>query len=227
MATISENITRINQAKVDIKNAIIAKGGTVADSDKINVYAQAIEALPSGDETIKGIIDRSITKCNIPQGTTSIGNYAFAECTALTSVTIPDSVTTISKLAFSTTGLTDIVIPDSVTTINDLAFYNCSGLTSVTIGNGVTTISDEAFTNCTSLTSVTIGNGVTRIGRRVFSNCSKLTTITIKATTPPVLYTDAIPDNVTAIYVPSDSVNAYKSKSEWNYHASKILAIQE
>ena len=228
MATISENITRINQAKVDIKNAIIAKGGTVADADKIDTYAQAIEALPSGDETVKGIIDKSITKCNIPQGTTSIGEYAFSYCTGLTSVTIPDSVTSIGKFAFSNcTSLTSVTIPDSVTSIDDYAFYDCSGPTSVTIGNGVTRIGDSAFNGCTSLTSVTIGNGVTHIRNRAFDRCSNLATITIKATTPPVLYTDAIPDNVTAIYVPSDSVNAYKSKSEWNYHASKILAIQE
>jgi hypothetical protein len=183
MATISENITRINQAKVDIKNAIIAKGGTVADSDKINVYAQAIEALPSGgdDETLKRIIDRSITKCNIPQGTTSIGGSAFNGCTSLTSVTIPDSVTTIGSFAF----------------------YECSKLTSVTIPDSVTTISGYAF-----------------------DVCSKLRTITVKATTPPSLSSNAIPSNVTTIYVPSSSVNAYKSASGWNSHASKIQAIQ-
>ena len=228
MATISENITRINQAKVDIKNAIIAKGGTVADSDKINVYAQAIEALPSGDETVKGIIDRSITKCNIPQGTTSIGDYAFTFCTSLTSVTIPDSVTSIGVSAFNNCSkLTSVTIPDSVTTISELAFDHCSKLTSVTIGNGVTRINFNAFSFCTSLTSVTIGNGVTRISNYVFSDCPRLATITVKATTPPTLGSDAIPNNVTAIYVPSGSVNTYKASSDWSSYASKIQAIPE
>lgn len=206
MATISENITRINQAKVDIKNAIIAKGGTVTDSDKINVYAQAIEALPSGDETIKGLIDRSITKCDIPQGTTAIGNSAFSNCSSLTSVTIPDSVTSIDSYAFSM----------------------CSHLTSITIPDGVTSINDYLFQHCKALTSVTIGNGVTSIAKSAFYGCSHLTTITVKATTPPSLRGSlSIPNNVTTIYVPSGSVNAYKSASDWSSYASKIQAIQE
>ena len=208
MATISENITRINQAKTDIKNAIIAKGGTVADADKIDTYAQAIEALPSGDgdETVKELIDRSITKCNIPQGTTSIGNYAFYSCTHLTSITIPDSVTS----------------------INGNAFQGCSGLTSITIPDSVTSIGGNAFYSCTSLTSVTIPDSVTSIGFFAFYGCSNLATITVKATTPPTLIdSSAIPDNVTAIYVPSDSVDAYKSTGGWRSYANKIQAIQE
>jgi hypothetical protein len=134
------------------------------------------------DETLKGIIDKSITKCDIPQGTTNIGKGPFIDCTALTSVTIPDSVTKIN---------------------------------------------DYAFQGCTALTSVTIGNGVTSIGKGPFSDCSNLATITIKATTPPKIDNPyVIPDNVTAIYVPSVSVNTYKSANGWYRHSSKIQAIQ-
>jgi hypothetical protein len=254
MATISENISRINKAKTDIKNAIIAKGGSVADSDKIDTYATAIEALPSGgggDETVKGIIDRSIVKCDIPQGTTSIGDGAFSGCTNLSSVTIPDSVTSIGSYAFnSCSKLTGITIPDSVTSIDYSAFQSCYALTSVVIGNGVTSIGNAAFSYCSKLTSVVIGNGVTSIGNTAFSYCYKLTNITIpdsvtsiggaafdgcsrlkaitvKTSTPPTLGLNVIPTNVTAIYVPSDSVDAYKSASGWSRYADKIQAIQE
>ncbi len=82
---------------------------------------------------------------------------AFYYCTNLTSITIPDSVTTIGNYAFyCCTKLTSITIPDSVTTIGRYAFYDCTGLTSVTIGSGVTVISGYAFYNCSKLTTIII-----------------------------------------------------------------------
>ena len=91
---------------------------------------------------------------------------AFEDCTRLTSVVIPDSVTRIGSYAFEgCSGLTSVTIPDSVTSIDQYAFEGCSGLTSMTIGNSVTSIGDYAFDGCTGITSVTIGNSVTSIGR--------------------------------------------------------------
>ncbi len=123
----------------------------------------------------------------IPDGVTTIGNYAFDNCSKLTSVTIPASVTTIGDYVFSNcTRLTSITIPDSVTTIGYEAFCNCTNLTSVTIPDSVTAIDDGAFNNCDSLASVTIPDSVTTIGYEVFCNCDSLTSVTI-------------PDSVTSI----------------------------
>ena len=82
----------------------------------------------------------------------------------------------ISEFAFrGCSGLTSVTIPDSVTSIGGYAFSGCSGLTSVTIGNGVTSIGYQAFSGCSGLTSVTIGNGVTSIGDFAFYyGCYKL-----------------------------------------------------
>ena len=119
----------------------------------------------------------SLTSITIPQ-ITSIGDYAFYYCRSLTSITIPNSVTSIGSSAFTyCSGLTSITIPNSVTTIGDRAFYYCSSLTSVTIGNSVTSIGDKAFYGCSSLTSITIPNSVTSIGSAAFSGCSGLTSI--------------------------------------------------
>ena len=91
----------------------------------------------------------------------------------ITSVLIPDSVTTIGDGAFcNCSNLTSVVIGDSITTIGDHAFYNCDGLTSVVIPDSVTTIGKEAFQYCSNLTSVTIGNGVTSIGFYAFYDCN-------------------------------------------------------
>ena len=135
---------------------------------------------------IKGALQsKSNAKVNLDlSGTTtestSIGGWAFADCTGLTSVTIPDSVTSIGSSAFSgCTGLTSVVIPDSVTSIGYLAFSDCSKLTSIVIGDSVTSIGWNVFYKCSSLTSVTIGNSVTSIGDSAFSGCSSLTNFNV------------------------------------------------
>ena len=121
-----------------------------------------------------------LTSITIPNSVTSIGEYAFSGCSGLTSVTIPDSVTSISKYAFyDCSGLTSVMIPNSVTSIEWDAFSGCSGLTSVTIPNSVTSIGSGAFSGCTSLTSITIPNSVTSIGQVAFYRCSGLTSVTI------------------------------------------------
>ncbi len=128
-----------------------------------------------------------LTSITIPDGVTSIGSGAFSYCSSLTSITIPDSVTSIGDTAFfGCSSLTSITIPDGVTSIGYRAFYDCSNLTSITIPDGVTGIGDSAFDGCWSLTSITIPDSVTSIGDSAFDGCSSLTSINI-------------PDSVTSI----------------------------
>ena len=117
----------------------------------------------------------SLTSVNIPNSVTTIGGGTFFGCSSLTSVNIPNSVTTIGNSAFrGCRSLTSVTIPNSVTKIDDRAFEGCSSLTSVTIPNSVTTIGGWAFSDCSSLTSVTIPNRVTTIGSEAFSGCTNL-----------------------------------------------------
>ena len=102
-------------------------------------------------EAKKDVVNGDYT---IRQGTKCIAWYAFKDCTGLTSITLPDSVTEIGMSAFSgCTGLTSITIPDSVTSIGWGAFNGCTGLTSITIPDSVTSIGD-AFSYCSSLKDV-------------------------------------------------------------------------
>ena len=130
---------------------------------------------------------RGLTSITIPDSVTSIGRSAFLGCRGLTSITIPDSVTSIGRSAFEgCSGLTYVRIPDGVTSIGDYAFLNCSGLTSVTIPDSVTSIGNSAFSGCSGLTYVRIPDGVTSIGDSAFRGCTRLSSVTI-------------PDSVTSI----------------------------
>ena len=178
------------------------------------------------DGILNSIAPAGLTEYTIPNSVTTIGDYAFEGCDSLTSVTIPDSVTTIGNSAFyDCSSLTSVTIGDSVTIIEDCAFEECSSLTSVTIPDSVTTIGDSAFNSCSSLTSVTIGDSVTSIGNYAFEYCSSLTSVYCEAVTPPtggynMFYSIASSGK---IYVPQESVEAYKSATGWSKYAFGIV----
>ena len=122
----------------------------------------------------------SLTTITIPEGVTSIGERAFYNCSSLKSITIPEGVTSIGEYTFSgCSSLTDITIPEGVTSIGKYAFSSCSSLKSITIPEGVTSIGEYTFSGCSSLTDITIPESVTNIGEWAFYGCSSLTDITI------------------------------------------------
>ena len=156
-----------------------------------------------GDESFNQ--DHALTYCNIGNGITSIGTSCFSVCRNLTNVTFGDSIEIIG--------------------VN--AFQGCYSLTSIDIPDSVTSIGNGGFAGCSGMTTCTIGSGITSIGINAFNGCSGLTSITVNAVTPPTLvnvnafrYT-----NNCQIYVPCDSVNAYKAASNWSTYASRIQAI--
>ena len=179
-----------------------------------------------------------ITSIKIPNSVTSIGNSAFRGCTRLASITIDNNNTVydsrnncnaVIKTEDNTLicGCKNTVIPNNVTSINGGAFQNSTSLSSVTIPNSVTSIGGSAFQYCSDLTNVSIGSGVTSIDSGAFDNCSSLTRIEIKAIVPPTIDEMYVFSNTNGcpIYVPDESVNAYKTTGWWTKYTERIFPI--
>ena len=150
------------------------------------------------------IVDLSKAECE------SIPDNAFRECRSLTSITIPNSVTSIGKGAFCwCTGLASVIIPNGVTSIESCTFTCCYNLTSITIPNSVTKIGDQAFDNCRKLTSITIPNSVTSIGEIAFSGCSNLTSITIPNSVTEIGYLAFAGCDKLTIYLSKSTINRF------------------
>ena len=218
MATIAENLSRIQSAKTDIKTAIEAKGVTVPSSATIDTYATYVSQISGGGAaTPSNLSDWTydsfgkITSAVIRNGVTSINSEAFYSCYYLSAVTIPDSVTS----------------------IGNLAFYRCFSYNldlSITIPDSVITIGGNAFRECINLEDVTIGSGITSIGDYAFSGCTNLTRITINATTPPnvnsgIFAETPIENGNGHIYVPEESVDLYKASSGFSAYSDCITCI--
>lgn len=165
-------------------------------------------------------IPESVTYNGLTYLVTGIGNYAFANCNLLRSISIPNTITYIGNYSFyDCNSLINVPIPNSVTSVGYDAFYSCENLSSINLPNSVTIISEDAFGWCPNLTNITIGNSVTSLGVRAFSG-SPLTYITCMAETPPEANgtsgnsTFSSYSNVT-LYVPSSSIEAYKTAYVW------------
>ncbi len=139
------------------------------------VFGNTVECIPAG--MFRGCY---LTSVIIPESVTSIGSCAFLGCNKLNNIEIPNRVTQIGSSAFSgCSGLTSIDIPNSVTSVGRSAFSNCTGLTSAVISNSMTNIAESTFAGCASLTSITIPEGITNIGSLAFSGCKGLTSAKI------------------------------------------------
>ncbi len=150
---------------------------------------------------------------------------AFAPA-GLTTYAIPDSVTSIGESAFyGCSSLVSVTIPDSVTSIGESAFYGCSSLVSVTIPDSVTSIGTWAFGYCSSITSIIIPSNVSSIGYYSLYYCTNLADVYCRPTTPPSVGYDVFDYNALGrkIYVPTESVVAYKSAENWSNYSSDIV----
>ena len=125
----------------------------------------------------------NLTSVSLPEGLTSIGDHAFAYCEALPEVIIPAGVTYIGIEGFyNCFSITKLEVPDTVSTIGDYAFMGCQGLTSLDIPAELKQIGNYVYACCNAVTSVTIPDGVTSIGAHAFWGCEGMSSVTIPET---------------------------------------------
>lgn len=179
-----------------------------------------------GNGTYSGCTN--LESVRIPNTITSIGDRAFQGCVRLLDASIPDSVTAIGGYAFcGCTQVTYINLPNGLTSLGEYAFRDCLNFSSLNIPMTLTSIPNGCFYNCDGLADIMLPSTTTAIGDSAFNQCSGLYNLQINATTPPTLGSNALA-NTNAnlkIFVPSQSVDAYKAASGWSTFANKIQAI--
>ncbi len=158
---------------------------------------------------------------SVPESVTTICDGAFNSCLSLTSIILPDGLTTIGIGAFSACVLlSSIILPDGLTDINHFMFRDCRSLVSIVLPNNLRNIGDQAFRGCSALSSITFPKDLMMIGYDAFSDCSALSSIYSNAVTPPETgdaYTfDGVNKDI-PVYVPQESLEAYKTASGWSY----------
>ena len=120
----------------------------------------------------------SVTRIVIGDGVTSIGDYAFAYCTQMTSISMGKDIKTIGKYAFyQCYQMYEITLPEGLESIRDNAFAVCAGLSTIRIPDSVTSMGTYVFNNCSSLKEITFPGGMTNIGNNMFPYCSNLETV--------------------------------------------------
>ena len=161
-------------ATLDLSGAKIVRGG--------GIYYNSVNCYTSDDVIGNYAFSdcSGLTSLILPSSVTSIGYSAFYGCIRLTSLTLPSSVTSIGSSAFEgCRSLTSLILPSSVTEIGNSAFSGCSGLTSLTLPSSVTSIGWATFSGCSGLTSLTLPSSVTSIDGRAFYGCSSLFGLTL------------------------------------------------
>ena len=206
-------------------------GSLFQGADDISIYLGENKVYPLAEPKWVATYGSNITASAECSNNTTISLYEIASTKGtnkdILSVTVGDCVTSIGNNAFyNYTTLTSCTIGSGVTRIGKSAFDGCRRLTNIDIPDSVTSISGSAFTNCSGMTDVTIGSGVTSIGDLAFQTHTNMNSITITAPTPPTLGTAPFLNTGNCpIYVPSASVNAYKTETNWSSYASRIFPI--
>lgn len=241
-----------NGTYIAIGSKTLLQKSATSSSGADRVYQSALKKVEIGDKAkiYQSAFDNypCLQEITIPNTVTTIGNYAFRYCHSLVSITIPDSVTSLGNSVFvESFSLRIVSLSNSITTVGNYLFQKCYALAFITIPGSLTTLGTFFVATCDALTSVTMNSGITSIAGSdfaydsalayviipdsvtdiagAFSSCSGVGEYHVYPTTPPTLAARAfsgIPSDC-KIYVPAESLSAYKSATNWSDYASYMV----
>jgi len=176
--TIPSTVTSIHETVFDDSPAFTTI--TVSENNPVYKSVNGVLFSKNGEKLIYYPMGISSSTYTIPEGVTTIGEYAFYMNLNLKEILFPESLTKIEYRAFdSCEGLTEITIPESIITLSSHLFYNCENLKSVTLPGNLKQIGEGAFEKCVSLTSISIPDTVYNISLKAFAGCKNLTAINV------------------------------------------------
>ena len=219
---------RENDEEADIKFKNCDGSSTLTSTDYGNrdiVYAKiGVCVTTIGVDAFKG--KTNLRQVMIPSTVDIIDDNAFSGCTRLVDFSVPMSVVSINDNAFrGCIQLNKIMLPNSLTTLGSYAFSGCKNFPSINIPQYITIIPTGCFYDCDGMTDIYLPENVRLIQSKAFGECGGLVNFTCYATEPPAIYSDTFSgmNEQLKIYVPSESVNAYKTA--WSAYANNIVAI--
>lgn len=215
-------ITNAEIANVANVGAIF-RGTNITSFDEFEKFTNAIA----------GVEDMTFQNCamlksvRLPEQYKDSNNYSmFRHCTSLESIKIPDSFTIIEGLMFQyCTSLKNVRLPTSLKRIKANAFSE-TGLLSIDIPNTTEEIGRNAFYGCTNLEIAIMGENIKSIEMKAFSDCLAMKIVILKTKTPPIYGFDAL-HGTSIIYVPDESLDAYKSASGWSGIKTRLKPLSE
>lgn len=163
---------------------------------------------------------QALKTITIPVTVQTIGDYAAFGCEKLNSISIGSNVRTVGKYAFSETAILSVDLPLSVTSLDNYAFADCKKLTQLNTGNGLKRIGRSTFYNCTSLTTATLGVQVNTIGTNAFAGCANLQTLNVNMPDPTMVTVsdncfDGVDKSSCQLCVPRGTLDAYSVAPVW------------
>lgn len=241
MATITENINRITQAKADIKEAIIAKGVELSDDVRIDDYAEKIGEIKQGGEVNTfgaemvdkiGLGGKCVTKIIIDESVTKVGDSAYYYFNQVLEFVLHDKIEAFGNASFQRCEkITRIAIPKLVKLVPGSCFSGCVKLSDVICHDDIMTLGSYCFQMCGEMDSFIFPAAISMIGNNTFQSCSKLTNCDFrKATQVPTLqHANAFStaNSSCKFIVPDALYNEWVSATNWTTYADRIIKASE
>lgn len=161
----------------------------------------------------------SLTKIVLSKYIKEIGAHAFENCYSLKTISNHDSIMSIGEYAFSGCASLMSISLANLTVIENNTFEKCTALTSIAIPNKVNYVNNYAFSGCTSLNFVAIGENVKNIGEYAFENCFSIDTIYCYSKTPPEISNTVFNNYDAILFIPCSAHNYQSNKVEWSKFA--------